>query len=178
MLWRLGGLKSSFKMGPGTETAWQHDGRILANGQVTFYDDGSNPPIHQQSRGLRITLDFATHEARLAFAYTHADPPLLAASQGNMQTLSNGNAVVGCGSVPEISEYTPAGALLFDAHLPFDLTFYRAFRFPWSGRPLSPPAVLASPQQHRRRDDRARELERRDRGVLLARARRASRAGR
>ena len=24
------------------------------------------------------------------------------------------------------------------------MTFYRAFRFPWSGRPLSPPAVLAS----------------------------------
>ncbi len=30
ILWRLGGLKSSFKMGPGTETAWQHDGRILS----------------------------------------------------------------------------------------------------------------------------------------------------
>jgi hypothetical protein len=144
VLWRLGGLKSSFKMGPGTETAWQHDGRILANGQVTFYDDGSNPPIHRQSRGLRITLDFSTHEARLAFAYTHANPPLLAASQGNMQTLANGNSVVGWGAVPEISEYAAGGALLFDAHLPFDLTFYRAFRFPWSGRPLSPPAVLAS----------------------------------
>ena len=24
------------------------------------------------------------------------------------------------------------------------MSFYRAFRFPWSGRPLSPPAVLAS----------------------------------
>jgi hypothetical protein len=24
------------------------------------------------------------------------------------------------------------------------MAFYRAFRFPWSGRPLSPPAVLAS----------------------------------
>ncbi len=34
-------------MGPGTEMAWQHDGRVLANGDVTFFDDGSNPPIHQ-----------------------------------------------------------------------------------------------------------------------------------
>ena len=144
VLWRLGGLKSSFKMGPGTQTAWQHDGRILSDGEVTFYDDGSNPPIHKQSRGLRITLDFTTHEARLAFAYIHANPPLLAASQGNMQTLANGNALVGYGAVPEISEYAAGGALLYDAHLPFDLTFYRAFRFPWSGRPLAPPAVLAS----------------------------------
>ena len=54
VLWRLGGLKSSFKMGPGTEMAWQHDGRVLADGELTFFDDGSNPPIHHQSRGLRI----------------------------------------------------------------------------------------------------------------------------
>ncbi|MGA9875732.1 MAG: arylsulfotransferase family protein [Solirubrobacteraceae bacterium] len=144
ILWRLGGLKSSFKMGPGTETAWQHDGRILANGEVTFFDDGSNPPIHPQSRGLRIALDFKTHQAHLNAAYTHPDPPLLAPSQGNMQTLSNGNAVVGYGGLPAISEFSTDGSLLFDAHLPYDMSFYRAFRFPWSGRPSSPPAVLAN----------------------------------
>ena len=144
ILWRLGGLKSSFKMGPGTETAWQHDGRILADGEVTFFDDGSNPPIHQQSRGLRIALDFKTHEAHLISAYTHPDPPLLAPSQGNMQTLPDGNAVVGYGGVPAISEFASGGALLFDAHLPYDMAFYRAFRFPWSGRPLSPPALTAN----------------------------------
>ena len=83
-------------------------------------------------------------EARLVSAYTHRDPPLLAASQGNMQTLADGNAVVGYGGVPAISEYSGGGSLLLDAHLPFDMSFYRAFRFPWSGRPLSPPAVLAS----------------------------------
>jgi hypothetical protein len=144
VLWRLGGLKSSFRMGPGTRTAWQHDGRMLADGEITFFDDGSNPPIHSQSRALRIALDFKTHEAHLVSAYTHKNPPLLAASQGNMQTLPDGNTVVGYGGVPAISEYSGGGSLLLDAHLPFDMAFYRAFRFPWSGRPLSPPAVLAS----------------------------------
>jgi hypothetical protein len=144
ILWRLGGLQSSFKMGPGTETAWQHDGRILADGEVTFFDDGSNPPIHSQSRGVRIALDFKTHEAHLAFAYTHPDPPLLAASQGNMQTLADGSTVLDYGGVPEISEYASDGALLFDAHLPYDMASYRGFRYPWSGRPASPPAVLAN----------------------------------
>jgi hypothetical protein len=143
ILWRLGGLKSSFKMGPGTETAWQHDGRILADGDVTFFDDGSNPPIHSQSRAIRIRLDLATHEARLLSAYTHPNPPLLAASQGNAQVLASGSTVVGYGGVPAISEYSGDGLLLFDAHLPFDMSFYRAFRFPWQGRPVSPPAVLA-----------------------------------
>ncbi|HEY5194494.1 MAG TPA: arylsulfotransferase family protein [Solirubrobacteraceae bacterium] len=144
ILWRLGGLKSSFKMGPGTETAWQHDGRILPDGAVSFFDDGSNPPIHSQSRGLRIALDFKTHEAHLASAYTHSDPPLLAPSQGNMQTLPDDNAVVGYGGVPAISEFAANGSLVFDAHLPYDMSFYRAFRFPWSGRPASPPTVLAN----------------------------------
>jgi hypothetical protein len=145
ILWQLGGLKSSFKMGRGTETAWQHDGRILPDGEVTFFDDGSNPPIHHQSRGVRIALDFATREARLSSSYTHANPPLLAASQGNMQTLAGGaGTVVGYGGVPAISEFARNGALLFDAHLPYEMAFYRAFRFPWSGRPASPPAALAS----------------------------------
>jgi len=144
ILWRLGGLESSFKMGPGTETAWQHDGRVLADGEVTFFDDGSSPPIHSQSRVVRIALDLKTHEAHLVSAYTHTSPPLLAASQGNAQTLADGNTVVGYGGVPAISECAKDGALLFDANLPYDMSFYRAFRYPWSGRPGSPPAVLAS----------------------------------
>jgi hypothetical protein len=144
VLWRLGGNRSSFKMGPGTKMAWQHDGRVLADGELTFFDDGSNPPIHSQSRGLRIALDPKTHEARLLKAYVHSDPPLLAASQGNMQTLANGSALIGYGGVAAISEYAPDGSLVFDAHQPYDMSFYRAFRFPWSARPQNPPAVLAS----------------------------------
>jgi Arylsulfotransferase (ASST) len=144
VLWRLGGNKSSFEMGPGTKMAWQHDGRVMADGELTFFDDGSNPPIHSQSRGLRIALDPKTHQARLSKSYIHTDPPLLAASQGNMQTLANGNVLLGYGGVPAISEFAPDGSLVFDAHQPFDMSFYRAFRRPWSGRPATPPAVLAS----------------------------------
>jgi hypothetical protein len=144
VLWRLGGNKSSFKMGSGTKMAWQHDARALANGELTFFDDGSNPPIHSQSRGLRVALDLSRHQAHLVKAYTHADPPLLAASQGNMQTLANGNALLGYGGVSAISEYAADGSLVFDAHQPWDMSFYRAFRFRWSAVPSGPPAVLAS----------------------------------
>ncbi len=144
ILWRLGGTNSSFEMGPGTKTAWQHDGRILADGEVTFFDDGSNPPVHSESRAIRVALDFATHEARLVKAFTHPDPPLLSSSQGNMQTLASGNVVVEFGGVPEMTEFAEDGSLLFDAHLPYDMASYRGYRYPWSGRPLSPPAVLAT----------------------------------
>jgi len=144
ILWRLGGLKSSFKMGPGAQVAWQHDGRILPNGEVTLFDDGANPPVHHHSRGVRLALDFNSHTARLLRSYVHPNPALLAASQGNMQTLPGGSALIGYGAVPQITEFSRAGAVLFDAHMSFDLTFYRAFRFPWSGRPAAPPTLFAS----------------------------------
>ena len=144
ILWRLGGLKSSFKMGPGTKTAWQHDGRVLPDGEITLFDDGANPPVHAQSRALRIRLNQQAHTATLTKAYTHPNPPLLADSQGNMQTLADGNTVVEYGGVPQISEYAADGSLLFDAHLSYEEISYRGFRYPWSGRPSSPPAVLAN----------------------------------
>jgi hypothetical protein len=144
ILWTLGGLNSTFKMGPGTKTYWQHDGRIVAGGDVTFFDDGSSPPEEYQSRAVRIALDLSNHTARLVKAFTHPGDPLLAASQGNVQTLSNGDSVVGYGGAPVITEYSPSGAVLLDAHLPLDQIFYRAFRFRWSATPASPPAVLAS----------------------------------
>jgi hypothetical protein len=142
ILWRLGGLDSSFTLEPGTRTEWQHDGRILPNGDVTLFDDGD--PGEPQSRAVTIALDLANHTAHLVSAYTHPSPPLLAASQGDMQTLPDGNTLVGYGGVPEISEYAANGSLLFDAHLPYDLIFYRAYRHPWSAQPLSRPAALAS----------------------------------
>jgi hypothetical protein len=141
--WRLGGPNSSFAMGPGTSPAWQHDARLLPDGSVTMFDDGSNPQIHYQSRGLRLALDTTRRTARLIAAYPHPGAPLLADSQGNMQTLPNGNLVVGWGSIPSITEVGPAGRVLLDAHLPAAFSSYRAFRFPWSGHPLTQPAVSA-----------------------------------
>jgi arylsulfotransferase ASST len=144
VLWRLGGNKSSFRMGPGTKLAWQHDGRALPGGDLTFFDNGSNPPIHSQSRAVRIRIDARSRQARLVSVFAHRDPPLLAPSQGNVQTLASGNTVVGYGGVPAISEYAPGGSLLFDAHQPLDMSFYRALRFPWSARPAWRPAVVAT----------------------------------
>jgi len=145
ILWTLGGLASSFHEPEDARTRWQHDARLLPNGDVTIYDDESpSAPADSQARGVTIALDFKTHQARLVSAYPHPGLPLRADSQGNMQTLADGNTVLGFGGVPQISEYARDGSLLFDAHLPYDMIFYRAFRFAWSARPLSPPAVLAS----------------------------------
>jgi len=143
VLWQIGGVESSFKLGAGVETAWQHSGTVLGPEEVGFFDDGANPPVHSQSRAVRIRLNFATHQATLAAAYLHPSP-LLSVSQGNAQWLPDGDVVVEYGSIPELSEYGPHGELLYDAHLPLDMTSYRGYRFPWEGLPATPPAVSAN----------------------------------
>jgi hypothetical protein len=143
ILWRLGGTRSSFAMSPGTETAWQHDPRIHSDGTVTLFDNGSNPRIHYQSRGVRMAIDPAHRTTHLVGSYPHPSSPLLADSQGNVQALPNGGVVVGWGAKPYVSEFASRGALLFDAHIPVEMSSYRAFRFRWSGQPLWPPAVSA-----------------------------------
>ncbi len=143
ILWRLGGMHSSFAMGPGAETAWQHDARMQPDGTVTLFDDGAAPRVHYQSRGVRVAIDPVRRSARLTAAYGHPGGPLLADSQGNAQTLPDKNLLIGWGAVPSVTELAKNGGILFDAHLPPGSSSYRAFRFPWSGHPLWPPAVSA-----------------------------------
>jgi hypothetical protein len=141
--WRLGGKRSSFKMGAGTRTAWQHDARRQDDGTITFFDNGASPSVHKQSRAIQLALDMQHMSAALIREEAHASP-LLAGSQGNLQTLAGGDWLVGWGEVPYLSEYGAAGQLLFDAHMPAGYESYRAYRLPWSGHPPGRPALAAS----------------------------------
>ena len=139
--WRLGGKKSDFEMGPGTLTAWQHDARRHPDGTITIFDNGSAGE-EGQSRGIVVEVDEDATKATLIGDYRHPDK-LLAATQGNVQVLPNGNVFVGWGSEPYFSEFSPDGELLFDATLPPAVESYRAFRFPWKGSPQTRPAIVA-----------------------------------
>jgi len=144
ILWRLGGRHSNFKMGPGTGTAWQHDPRELPNGSISEFDNGDSPKAHDQSRGIVVSLNQPAGTATLATRLTHT-PALLAESQGNVQALANGDWFVGWGQEPYLSEFSPEGALLFDAHFPPHDESYRAFRFEWTGTPAHPPTFVFQP---------------------------------
>jgi hypothetical protein len=41
IIWRLGGKKSDFEMGPGTRFAYQHDARRQPDGTITIFDNGT-----------------------------------------------------------------------------------------------------------------------------------------
>ncbi len=139
--WQLGGKRSSFALGAGVRTAWQHDARRQADGTITFFDNGATPAVHPQSRAIDVRLDQAAKTASLVREAAHPGKALVAGSQGNLQALPNGDWMVGWGEVPYFSEFSPAGALLFDAHLPSTYESYRAYRLPWSGQPSDSPAL-------------------------------------
>jgi hypothetical protein len=137
--WRLGGRRSSFKLGAGAGTAYQHDAREQANGDITFFDNGATPKAHSQSRAIELALNTQTMTATLVRRDEHA-PALVAGSQGSTQTLPDGNWMVGWGQAPWFTEYAPSGTVVFDAHLPPSYESYRVYRQPWSATPATPPA--------------------------------------
>jgi hypothetical protein len=140
ILWRLGGKHSSFTGVGATGTAWQHDPRELADGSISIFDNGSAPTVHPQSRAIVVSLNPQTGTATLLGQLTHT-PGLVSESQGNAQALPNGDWFLGWGQTPYISELSPNGQLLFDAHFPAHTQSYRAYRLPWSGTPAHRPAL-------------------------------------
>jgi Arylsulfotransferase (ASST) len=141
VLWTLGGKQSSFTEGIGAATAFQHDARPLGPGTYSVFDNGASPQTHAQSRGVVLSVNTQTHTVAVQSQYLHRTHPLLADSQGDMQALANGDWFIGWGQQPDLSEFSPTGALLFDASLPSGYESYRALRFPWVGTPPRAPGL-------------------------------------
>ena len=142
IVWRLGGRKSSFAMGPGTRFYWQHDARPHGDSSLSLFDDGAIPQEERQSRGIFLDLDTTTMRATLARQYVHP-APLLAGAMGNTQLLPNGNVLVGWGTEPYFSEFTHDGQLVRNGRLPANDPSYRVFVQGWSGYPAGRPAAAA-----------------------------------
>jgi hypothetical protein len=130
-------------MGPGTVFAWQHDAHHQADGRrISIFDDGAAPAVEPRSRVLLIDLDLKHKRATLVRKLVHRPVRLLSHFMGNAQMLDNGNVIVGWGSEPYITEFDRNGTIQFDAKLPHGGQNYRAFRFPWVGRPNIEPKLV------------------------------------
>ena len=141
VIWRLGGEKTDFTMEQDAQFAYQHDARRRSDGALTLFDNRGER-MDEPSRGVALELDEDAMTATLLREYTHPTETF-AIFQGNVQTLPNGNAFVGWGSAPYLTEHDGDGKLLFDARFPPEVESYRAFRFPWTGRPQGDPDLVA-----------------------------------
>lgn len=139
IIWRLGGTRSDYEMGPGTTFGYQHDARRQDDGTLTLFDNSSTPDVAKVSRGLVLKLDEKAKTATLVHAYIHPKK-ILSPHQGDVQVLPDGHVVVGWGGASWVTEYTDDGQVLWDGKLVIGDT-YRAYRFPWSGRPTDRPRI-------------------------------------
>ncbi|HEY5100551.1 MAG TPA: arylsulfotransferase family protein [Gaiellaceae bacterium] len=137
VLWRLGGKRSDFALGPGARFALQHDARSHEGGRVlSIFDNGVS-----RSRGIVLGLDTKRMRASLRHEYVHR-PALHAHKLGSVQLLGNGDVLVGWGTNPHFTEFAESGPVKLDATLPHGGENYRTLRFPWRGRPRDQPVAV------------------------------------
>ena len=144
VIWRLGGKRSDFRLGPGVSFAYQHDARRHADGRS---------PVRQRrlasddtgiaSRSLRLMLNERARTARLVRTYG-VDDVRTAWAMGNAQQTKGGGMFVGWGTSPAFTELSPKGTVLFDARFDAKSVSYRAYRSPWVGRPMTRPDVATT----------------------------------
>jgi hypothetical protein len=147
VVWSLGGKHSSFRMGRGTKFEWQHDARLSGH-TLSLFDDGAAPQEESQSSAKVLHINTHKMTASLIRRYTHS-PPLLAELAGSTQILTNHDVFVGWGGAPDFSEYTPGGRQIFSGSFALGVSSYRAFRSPWSGQPVTRPALAVTSSSRR-----------------------------
>jgi Arylsulfotransferase (ASST) len=141
--WQLGGRHSSFKLGAGTKTYWQHDAEWQPGGLISVFDNGSTPRKEKQSRGILLKLNLPGKTVGLAKTFVNPRHTLLADAQGNTLGLPEGDWLMGYGNLPNFTEYDSAGRVLLDGTLGLGVQDFRTYLSPWSGRPYTPPAIVA-----------------------------------
>jgi Arylsulfotransferase (ASST) len=142
ILWRLGGKRSSFKLPKYAQFVGPHDFERAPDGRYTLFDNANiNPPPHWMSRGLVFAIHEHAHTARLVKVLRQPQGRGTT-TQGSVQVLPDGHYVVGWGGgIPDVSEFSAEGKLLFDARVMASAESYRVYRFPWSAHPRRPPDV-------------------------------------
>ncbi len=143
IVWRMGGKRSQFTVGPGASFAWQHAAFPLPAGQLLVFDnEAAATQAHAAtSQGLVLQVDETSRTVTLIHRFVH--PGVLASSQGDVQALPGGDYLVGWGAAPFVSEYFSSGSLVWEARFRKTDQSYRAFKYLWTGHSVQPPAVVA-----------------------------------
>ena len=133
MIWRLGGKNNQFFFSNDSiGFSYQHDVRLLPDGDITLMDNGNlhSPPF---SRAVEYKLDQVSKVATLVWQFRHS-PDVFNPFMGDVQRLSDGNTLIGWGGAPSptLTEVTPQGNTALEMSFPVGTTVsYRAYRFPF-----------------------------------------------
>jgi hypothetical protein len=148
IIWRLGGRASTLQFVNGQPFAYQHDVRQLPNGDITVFDNHGTTEHPAASHALEYRIDEAAKTATQVWEFTHV-PPIFGTYMGNVQRLPDGNTFISWGApftgdgyvYAAMTEATPDDRTVFELSFDEPYVSYRAFRFPWQGRPRTLPAL-------------------------------------
>jgi len=144
--WEIGPRPGDLSEGSGVRFYWQHDAQFEPGGLISVFDNGSTPPKEKQSRGLLLRPDFGSRSVSLVKAFTNPAHVLLASSQGSLLPLPGGNWLMGYGGLPNFTEYSASGRVLFDATFGRNVQDFRTYFTPsWTGLPLDAPSIAVRP---------------------------------
>ena len=117
VLWRLGGLTGEYQFvnDPLGGFTKQHSPKILPNGNLLLYDNGTDHSP-QETRAVEYKLDPVAKTATMVWEYHHT-PAIYTAFVGWVERLANGNTWVGFSLAGRAVEVTPAGEVVWESQL-------------------------------------------------------------
>jgi hypothetical protein len=120
IMWRLGGVKNQFTFvnDPLNGFSAQHSARIMSNGNLLLYDNGTrhNPP---ESRAVEYALDTTARTATLVWQFRHS-PIIYTPYVGLVQRLGNGNTVVAYAEAGHVTEVGADASVRWEADIKVD----------------------------------------------------------
>jgi hypothetical protein len=132
IIWRFGGRHNQFTIrnDPLNGFSAQHSVRILDNGNLLLYDNGTRhtPP---ETRVVEYRLDPNAKTADLVWEYRHS-PAFYVPYTGSVQRLRSGNTVIGFSNRGVVTEVDPKGTVVWEGTVMRDTgragDFYRAIK--------------------------------------------------
>lgn len=154
-IYRMGGKHNQFTfINENYEFDWQHDARILPNGNLTIYDNGGKR-TPKFTRGIEYAIDEVNKTAELVWEY-NPSPSVYAGSMCNLQTLPDGNRLMswaGWGG-RGFSEISEDGTMINDYDIEDAGRLYRVFKDSWETNFLtaSPTNIVFQPGDENQKD--------------------------
>ena len=130
IIWQLGGKKSSFKFINDVGFSGQHDARVLANGNLSLFDNANCSPEPRSSRAVQYKLDTINWTATKTWEYTQA---FFAKGMGNYQVTNNNKHLLNYGLSfrpnPTITVVDNSKKIIAELLFKDSVMSYRAFYF-------------------------------------------------
>jgi hypothetical protein len=152
IIWRLGGAGHATDFDQDYTFSKQHDIKFLeSNGTrhvVSFLNNGSDEYTNDEDVSCAFIIEIeegtSPMTARVLRRYNRPDNQLTRL-RGNAQVLPNNHMFVGWSQQGYISEHSPEGDVLMTAKFESErFSTYRAYKFPFVGRPSAPPDLVAN----------------------------------